>query len=355
MKKKQGLNWTVFVLFWVTLILSIPLTSLAREPYEITMMTTPFGTTSYTIGQAFEETFKKENSWVQWKTQETPGAMYIIRYLNENRDKMINGEIPFVISSSAVAVLPFTAYGWKPFEKYPIPHTKAFLAQPAFIFFFGTFDPNIKSLKDLEGKKVGIAEKSRPFTSILPLKPYFEKGLGIWDKVDWQYLGWVNSKDALLNNKIDAMYCEFQASLEQRPDGSLFTRLAAASPAVLELMNSGRQFYLVPFDPKTIKESFDFTKNMWMVPALMEKGAVGGVNRDLWGLTSPGLLRTDEEVPTEVIQEIYRVYLKRRHELGKYHNALKLLPENPYPVGTPEEFVHPGVEKALSNLGLTKP
>ena len=48
-----------------------------RKKVQVTNMTIPFGTAAYTAGQAMEEIFRKHNSWVEWKHQETPGAMYI--------------------------------------------------------------------------------------------------------------------------------------------------------------------------------------------------------------------------------------------------------------------------------------
>jgi hypothetical protein len=60
-------------------------------------------------------------------------------------------------------------------------------------------------------------------------------------------------------------------------------------------------------------------------------------------------------MPDDVAIEIIRVRHEYRKELGKYHAMLKLLPETPYPIGTPKEYVHPGVIKAMKKLGLPIP
>lgn len=326
-----------------------------EKKVQVTAMSTPFGTAMYSQAVAFEEVFKKAGSWVEWKAQETPGAMYIVKYCAMNAKKMADGEVNQVVAITSSATLPFVIEGRKPFDKIPIPTNRALFSMPSFTTFFLTFDPDIKSLKDLVGKKVGIAEKSRPFQGALALRPYFQKGLGIWDKVHWEFLGAANSKDALLNNKIDACYGSFMGSVEQMPDGSYVSRNLAPGSAEMELMNSGRKLYFIPWDPALIKSSYDFSKDMISYPILVKDQALQGLEADTWGRLTIGLVAGDASLPDDVVAEMVRVRYKYRNELGKYHATLKLLPESPYPIGTPEKWVHPGAKKAMKELGLPLP
>lgn len=326
-----------------------------QKPYTIVQMTTPFGTPMYTEGTAMEEVFKKAGSWVNWKVQETPGAMFVQRYYFENKDKMMSGEVPPVVTSFSASVMPFVIEGRKPFDKYPVPFSGALFSSPSFITLFATFDSDIKSAKDFSGKKVGIAEKSRPFTGVLAHMPYFAKGLGIWKKVGWQFIGPVNSKDALLNDRIDVHASTFRGKVELADDGSyICTKMAPATPT-MELMNSGRKLQFVGYDPDVIKKSFDFSKDMMVYPVLIKKGAHEGIDQDIWGLIAIGLYRAPSFLPDDVVNEIIRVRHEYREELAKYHAIMKFFPENPYPVGVPEEWVIPGVTKAMKSLNLTIP
>lgn len=322
---------------------------------QLTAMTTPFGTAMYSQTVAFEEVFKKAGSWVEWKAQETPGAMYIAKYCFMNAKKMAVGEVNQVVTISSSATLPFVINGRPPFEKIPIPTDKVLFSMPSFVSFFMTFDQKITSLKDLVGKKVGIAEKSRPFQGILAVKPYFEKGLGIWDKINWQFLGAANSKDALLNNKIDACYGSLLGRIETGPDGSYVSRALAPGAAIVELMNSGRKLYFIPWEPELIVSSYDFSKDMISYPILVKSGAFQGLGNDIWGRMTIGMVLGDASLPDDVVAELIRVRHQYREELGKYHATLKLLPENPYPIGTPAEYIHDGVKKAVKALGLPTP
>lgn len=218
-----------------------------HKPVEVINLSTPFGTSIYSAAVAFESVFKKSNSWINMKVQPTPGAMYMIRYTYENRDKMVAGQMNQVVCASSVLTIGHTSEGRFPFQKYPLPHTKAIFSSPSFIVLFSTFDPNMKSLKDLAGKKVGTSAKAQIFSGLLANQPYFEKGLGIWEKVNWQYLGAANSKDAMLNNKIDVHQSNFRGKIERQPDGTyICTKMAPATPT-LQLANSGRKLYYIPY------------------------------------------------------------------------------------------------------------
>ena len=355
MTLRYRMQKTVLSLFLVAAVFLPGSLWAQQKKVAVTNMTTPFGTPMYTQGVAFEEVFKKAKSWVEWKAQETPGAMYIVKYVFKNQKKIETGQVPQVVSPSSGGVLPFLIEGRKPFTKINIPNNRALFSMPSYSMVFVTFDPNIKSLKDLAGKKVGIAEKSRPFQGVLAIGPYFMKGLKNWKKVKWQFLGAANSKDALLNNKIDAHYATFMGSVDQAKDGSFSTRKLAPGPALLELMNSGRKLYFIPWEPEVIKKSYDFSKDMLSYPILVKKGAVEGLDREIYFRLSVGTIAGDVSMPDNVLQEIIRVRHEYRKELGKYHATLKLLPDNPYPAGIPDKWVHPGVKKAMRNLNIPIP
>ena len=354
--KKSCFCSVALSVFLIVSIFSFPMSAPAQhEPVEVTCMSTPFGTPMYNAAAAFEDVFKKEGSWVKWKAQPTPGAMYIVRYFHENGEKMASGQVNHVLCETSTSTLGFMIEGWPPFQKYPVPHMKALFSSPAFVTFFSTFDPEIKTLKDLAGKKVGVAEKSRPFQSSLPNQPYFDKGLGIWDKINLQYLGAINSKDAMLNNKVDAHYSTFKARVDIAPDGTYVCSDMAPDTPTMELLNSGRKLHLIPYDPEIIKRSYDFSKDMALYPVLVKKGACDGIDQDIWGRCSIGVYVGDEYIPDDVLQEIIRVRHKYWNQLSKYHATMKYFAENPYPSGTLKKWIHPGVEKAMKNLGFPLP
>jgi TRAP-type uncharacterized transport system substrate-binding protein len=321
-----------------------------KKPYTITHLVTPFGTPQNTEATALEEVFKKAGSWVRWKAQETPGAMYINKFMFMNLKKMKNGSMPIAAAASSAAIIPWIREGRRPLQKIPNPDTVALFATSSYITVFLTFDKNIKSTRDFVGRKVGIPEKSRIFMSTLPLKPYFSK-LGIWKKVDWQFIGVMNSKDALLNDRTEVHMATFIGSSEMNSDGTFICKRLAPLPPEMEIMNSGRDFHVIPFDRETVKKSYDPKRTMMLYPVLIKKGAIKGVNRDVWGLVANSFMRSATPLPKEVIKEIIRVRHQYRRELAKYHAMLSFYPENPYPMGIPNSWINPGVKEAVEELG----
>jgi TRAP-type uncharacterized transport system substrate-binding protein len=322
---------------------------------EVTAMATPFGSAGYTVTMAFEETFKKADSWVKWKTKETPGAMYMFKYTAVNRGKIVAGELPQVVIPIQGGLLGYVIEGRPPFHEIPNPDLRALFSLQAAVFLMVTFDPEIKELKDLAGKKTGVSEKARVFQNDLLNRPYFEKGLGIWNKIQWHYLGSINAKDALLNNRIDAKSSLFLGNVELAPDGTyICTKLVPEGPT-LELLDSGRKLYMLGWDPEIIKKSYDFDKDMALHPILIRKDACKGIDRDIWGIGNVAKVIGSVSMPDDMVGEMIGVRHGYRKELAKYHPMLDLLPESPYPLGTPKGYVHPGVEKAMKNLGLPIP
>jgi len=325
-----------------------------KKPYKIVHLANRFGTVMYTEATAFEQIFKKSGSWIEYTVRETPGAMYNNKFLFQNKDKMKSGKMPPVITSSSASIMGYTNGGRPPFKKIPTAYFQAVFSSAAFVSLFMTFDSNIKSTKDLIGKKVGIPQKARIFSSTLFLKPYFDKGLGIWKKVDWQYIGAINSKDALLNDRIDARLSNFRAKVELVNGTYICTKLAPAAPA-LEILGSGKKVQMFGFDPAVIKKSYNFSKDMTIYPVLIKKGAAEWIKKDTWATLALGVYRVPDFLPREVVKELIRVRYEYRDELAKYHKALGLMPDNPYPLGVPDKWVQPEVKNAMNELGITIP
>jgi len=325
-----------------------------KKPVEVVMMTTPFGTAMYNEGAAYEQVFKKAGSWVHIKHQETPGAFYMYSYIAKNRDKMKSGEIPHTVAGSAATAIRFMGEGRPPFKK-PWPTAKAVTSSFGYVFFFLTFDPEIKSLKDLAGKRVGTATAARIFTGRLFDKPLFGRGLGIYDKITWAELGGAGSKDAILDGKIDATKLWFAGKLEVDDDGNLIVSKIAPSPPGMELMSSGRKYYFLPIEAEWIKKGFDYSKDQEVLPALVKKGAMKGLDQDVPALVGGGIIQCDASLPDDIVEEIIRVRHKYRDEFAKYHAQLALMPETPYPLGTPKGYVHSGTIKAMKEMGLPIP
>ncbi|MBW1924078.1 MAG: ABC transporter substrate-binding protein [Deltaproteobacteria bacterium] len=327
----------------------------SHKPVDVVLMTTPFGTNMYNVGAAFEQVFKKAGSWVHIKHQETPGAMYMFKFMVINRKKMIQGQIPQTIIASGAGSLDYLAQGRRPFDRIPWPTTRTLVSNQALTGFYAVSDPAIRSLRDLAGKRVGTAERSRPFLGVLLDRPLFANVLGIFKKVKWAPLGSVGCKDAFLNGKIDAVRLGFGGKIQIAPDGTYFFDRVAPSPPTMEILNSGKKLYFLPIEKEWTLKGYDFSRDVIVHPALIKKGAFKGLNRDLWARAGFMLLQCDSSLPDDIVEEIVRVRHEYKRAFAKYHAALAFFPDTPYPLGSPAKYVHPGVIKAMKKLGYPIP
>jgi TRAP-type uncharacterized transport system substrate-binding protein len=325
-----------------------------KEPVDVVLMTNPFGTDQYHVGAAFERVFHKAGSWVRIKHQETPGGLYMLAYMAKNRNRMATGKIPHTLVLGTTSALDFIAEGRPPFDKFPWPTTRTITSVGALTRLYATFDRKITSLKDLAGKRVATAQRTLPFMGILIDKPLFGKGLGIYDRIDWAPLG-RGGKDALLNGRVAAVPLNMGGKISQHETKGLVISCLAPNTPALELINSGRNLHFLEIEKSWVQNGFDYDVDQRAYPVPIEKSALSALNRDMGGLMLPGALLADSGLPEDIVREIIRVRHEHRKDFAQYHAILELLPDSPYPFGSPKEFVHPAVFTAMKRLGLALP
>ena len=323
----------------------------AHKPEKVIFQTTQFGRAFYDYAFAYEELARKSGSWVELKAEETPGAMFIIKYQYENLDQMRSGKKPWTVTYGSSNGIRFNRNGWEPFNKYPLPGFTVFSSILCRINVLGTFDPNIKSAKDLAGKRVAVAAKAAPFNSTLKYLPYFEKGLNV--NVNWQFIGIDQGKDALLNGTVDATVCTFMGEYTLAPDGKTFviTKAAPDSPT-LQLLASGRKLHLIPFDPQILMSTYQGEGMEVFNPALLKAGSADGIAADVTGLCEFLYMQCDKDTPDDIIIELLKVRYEQADKFGDYHAMFKMQPKNPFPAGVPKDYIHPAVFKAAKELGF---
>lgn len=352
MSKK--LSVMLLVLTMMTIGLISPTQAAEHTPVDVVFMTTPFGTHMYSTGAAAEQVFKKAGSWVRVRHQETPGAMYMYRYMVQNREKMQSGKIPHTVVVGSPTMVDFLAEGRKPFDKMPWPTVKALVPIPAVMGLYASFDAGIHSLGDLAGKRVCTGERSRPFQGVILDKPLFG-GMGIYDKIKWSPLGSVGCKDALLNGSVDAIPLRFMGLIDINDDGMFVTPKCAGGPATMEIINSGRSLHFIPMTEQQLAITRKIPGALVQHPIIFKKGAFEGLDQDIMGRAGPNGFLCDASLPDEIVMEIVRVWKTHRSDFATYDAMLGFMPRTPYPVGAEADEVHPAVVKTMQEMGWPLP
>lgn len=318
---------------------------------KVVFQTVQFGRAFYDYAFAYEDLARKAKSFIDLKAEETPGAIFMIRSFKKNLSQMKSGQKPWQIFYGSINSMRFIKNGWAPLKKFALSGTRAFATILCRVNILVTFDKNIKSAKDLAGKRVAVATKAAVFNSTLKYIPYFKEGLGV--DVNWQFIGIGQGKDALLNGTVDATVATFMGKYEIGPDGkTLIIVDAAPDSTTLQLLASGRKLHLIPFDPKVLTSMYQGEGKMLLQPALLKAGAFKGIEKDAIGLNEFLYLLCDETMPDNIIMELMKVRYEQAEKFGDYHAMFKMQPKNPFPIGAPKELIHPAVYKAGKKLGF---
>ncbi len=339
----------------VSLFLAQPMSAQAVEKTNLEILTLPFGTSAYAMDMAMESLFKEFESPVSLLLKQTPGMMFVYRYRFENNNKMQDGKMPFYLYNTVLPVVKYAAQGLTPYEDYPDPDSRIIAIVNGAVTPYITFEDDITTLQEMEGRKVGVAEKARPNQSILPNKPLFDKVLGDFEKVDWQYLGAMNSKDAILNGSIDVHMGTALCQLLTDENGNYYTTKITPDPATMEVISSGNAYTIINEDPEVIKAAYDPTKDLVQSPILLKAGSAPGIEKDVWVKGFAVGYLTHKDVSDEVVEEIVYTMYKNKARLAEYYEGFSYMTDSPYLPGTDVALYHPGVFKAMKRLGLPLP
>ncbi len=337
------------------MLFSSPMKANAVEKTNMEILTLPFGTSAYAMDMAMESLFKEFESPISLLLKQTPGMMFVYRYRFENNDKMQEGKMPFYLYNTVLPVITYAANGLTPYEDYPDPDSRIIAVVNGAVTPYITFEDDIKVLNDMEGKKVGVAEKARPNQSILPNKPLFDKVLGDFEKVDWQYLGAMNSKDAILNGSIDVHMGTALCQLLADENGNFYTTKITPDPATMEVISSGTPYSIIDEDPSVVRSAYNPASDLVQSPVLLKAGSAPGLDKDVWVKGFGVGYLTHKDVSDEVVEEIVYTMYKNKERLAEYYEGFSYMTDSPYLPGTDVALYHPGVFKAMKRLGLALP
>ncbi|MFC1815473.1 TAXI family TRAP transporter solute-binding subunit [Thermodesulfobacteriota bacterium] len=170
-----------------------------HEEVILTLVTSRFGSQTYVTGYAVEKLFKRaKHPWLKVIAMEgiggTDNALTYQKLPKEKRaTRIIN-----VGDAGYMAALR----GSKPWFKKPIKFLRGVCSLGNGELFFASFDPNIKTIYDLAGKKLGGPNMGSS-SSVRLLR--FLEAAGIKDKVDVKWLGFRKAPEALGDRKVDAI------------------------------------------------------------------------------------------------------------------------------------------------------
>jgi TRAP transporter TAXI family solute receptor len=327
-------------MFYLLLSLTLLPSAESREPFQIEIHSFMPGTTTYVMGVALADQINKHSTWLKATNVAGKG---------------------FLVSGKMLVVDPKTRkntlHSWSTYTFYdfanglltgPLTGTKYDGARAVALGIgvtgngFVTLNPNIKTLRDLAGKRVaGHVSKDVNLDFEAMLKAY-GANIGL------ERLGYDEGKNALRDGKVDAALM---------PALWLGGTKWVPNPAFDELIKGGN----VKWITWDVGKFYEGQKNLGKIPERLQQipapttipaGALTS-DQGAWTVLPACLLWiADKEMPDDVVYEICRIYYEYAPAFHEYHMSARYISKETISKAMKREWAHPGAIKFYDKHGL---
>ena len=285
---------------------------------------------------AWGDLINKNSSWLRTTISEEAGpgaaAPLFLKMPEKRKNSMMAVilNLPEAWSQGRPPLTPATPYNtWR--------IVAGTLANPLLLV---TFDPNIKTVHDLKGKKLSIMPKG--LYSGLAMENVIKYGAGILDQVKTEELLPIPAKDALLSGLIDASQQVFAT------DAPMW----AVPPYVQELL-AAKKLYYVDMTKEAIDKTYAQAPFPYFPPIQVPAGTYAPDQEAFWGLLNLTIFVADIEMPEEIVYEALSIMYEHADEFGQYHFMGKAFDrERMGRVPFTEEQMHPAAIRFYKEKGI---
>ena len=306
-----------------------------HEEFKMHMHGAVPGTSGQILTFAWADLINKHSEWLRSTVSEEAGPGAAVPLLMRSPEKRKN-TFMFALESQpqgwSLGMPPLTPK--EPYDSWTI------VARTINVpFAVLTFDPNIKTIKDLAGKK--FANLGRRSTA----SPWFDHILevvGVKDQVKIDYLDPVSGKDAFLSGLVDAVLLPMATDA---PDW-------IKPPLVTEIMSS-RPAYFVNITKEAMELALE--KFPWPQYSILEvpAGVYGADQQSFWSFAAGNYYTADKSVPDDVVYEALRVMYEHIDEFKNYHvMAASMSRELMGTIVMSDDHKHPGAVKFYEEKGI---
>lgn len=290
----------------------------SHEPYEIEIYTNAQGGATYVLGVAFADLINKYSSWLTATAMESPGPDQTASMVlsDENYQKHVMG---YMIGVDAVL-------GEDPFTS-PNYDLRALIGYGLVSNVFLTLDENIKTLQDLDGKKVALRTKPNVPAVDIPTKMF--ENLGI--QPEYEYLSFGDSATALADGKVDAI---LSGGMSLNDQATKWTQMAA-----LAEVYARNKVYYVSIDSDALFQAKD-ELNHSLLPGVITcepKAYDPEFDEEVTVMADYLCWYVHKDFPEDVQEEILNIYYEYCDEFVEYkEEGAYCTQDNMGKVDTPE-------------------
>lgn len=319
------------------LLLLSSLTVQAQDANQVSLITGPFGTGSYTLGNAVEKIVAAHNDTVQVVSSETPGLVYNAKYLDQNPELKTNTMFAF---TTGIDYLATTGTG--PFDK-ELPPVKLIGNYLLGGVWLATFNEEIQEPADLAGKTIALGAAPQILWTIEP-ELIIKHGWGMSDEINIERLGTKDAAQALLDGRVDAAIIGGYANAltgEFRP-----------SPQTVELLASGRELHHIPWGHDAVQATID--AGVVMNHLEVSAGSIEGQDEDLNVFFDAIAWVAHDSMDEELAYQVTKTIIDQVGKFADYHALGALMSTDSLAAGWTAENIHPGALRAYREAGVVK-
>ena len=321
-----------------TAALAIAAPAQARDEVRVPSLTAPFGAGITEQVVIFERLIANRHPWLRLVAQESPGFVYNIKEMANNKKRH---ETTTIWSSTGGIWAAETAQEGFFSEAISGDNFRWIVTRSSNCIWFTTLDPDIKSIHDFSGKRIGLGRRSQTHWALFTTKA-IEDGMGVTD-AKIQYLGNHAATTALLDGKVDVAVGLATITQDQT--------VVFPSGPVRKLAATGREFYNIPI-PNAATEKVNETLNAPFVAHRMAPGMLPNQPEAFDCLGDFVFMAAHPTFPDELAHEITKVYLDIDDEAGKYLGGGKLYRRSSMCIVPRGIEAHPAALQSCKDFGV---
>lgn len=307
----------------------------AAEPTSVNLITAPFGTGSYVLGNALEQISKKADAGIVVTSSETPGLAFNAKKLTGDAALRKNTAMSFTTGINYLAT-----EGKPPFSE-KLPGAMLIANYNLITVWLATFDESIRTPEDLIGKRIALGRPPQISWTIEP-RLIIQHGWKLEDKISIETLGTKEAAQALLNGSVDAAVIGGYANPE--------TGEFQPSPQTVELLAAGRKLYHVPWGADAIADTV--AAGVPIIPTELKAGAIEGLTGPMPTFYDAVAWAAYPDFDEEAAYQLTKLIIENVGSFSEYHALGKLMTKGTLAFGWPRDRIHPGALRAYIEAGL---
>ena len=310
-----------------------------RDTTRVPVLTTKFGAGTFEQIVAFERLVAERHPWLRLVAQESPGYVY---NLNEMTSQQKRETTSLAMSSTGAVWAAQTGQeGFFP-KPLAVENLRWIMTRSANCLWFITTNPDIKSVKDFSGKKIGMGLRSQTHPGLFATR-MIEEGGGVRD-ADLEYLGSAGALSALADGRVEVAAVVANLTAD--------ASLVLPTGALRRFQSSGREYYNVNF-PEALVEKVNSAVGSPFVSLTIPAGSFPRQSEPIGCLADFTIMISHAKFPDDLAYEVTKAMVEINEDTAKYIGAGKLYRRDNMCVAPPwKGKPHPGSAKACRDLGL---